>query len=55
MVAYLDTLFLHNTISDPMKQNILTAVSAVSGTDTKNQAKTAIYLVLSSSQYQVQR
>jgi uncharacterized protein (DUF1800 family) len=55
MVAYLDTLFLHNTISDPMKQNILTAVSAVSGTDTRNQAKTAIYLVLSSSQYQVQR
>ncbi|HWZ96310.1 MAG TPA: DUF1800 family protein [Candidatus Dormibacteraeota bacterium] len=55
MVALLDTLFLHNTISDPMKQGILTAIGAVSSTDTKNQAKTAIYLVLSSSQYQVQR
>jgi uncharacterized protein (DUF1800 family) len=55
MVAWLDTLFLHNTLSVPMKQSILTAMSAVSGTDTKNQAKAAIYLVLSSSQYQVQR
>ena len=55
MVAWLDTMFLHNTISDPMKQSILTAVAAVSSTDTKNQARTAIYLVLSSSQYQVQR
>jgi len=55
MVAYLDTMFLHNTISDPMKQSILTALGAVNATDTKNQAKTAIYLVLSSSQYQVQR
>ena len=55
MVAWLDTLFLHNTISDAMKQDILTAVSAVSSTDTKNQARAAIYLVLSSSQYQVQR
>ena len=54
MVAWLDTMFLHNTISDSTKQSILTAVSAVGGTDTKNEAKTAIYLVLSSSQYQVQ-
>lgn len=55
MVAYLDTMFLHNTISDGMKQDILTAINAVSSSDTKNQAKAAIYLVLSSSQYQVQR
>jgi uncharacterized protein (DUF1800 family) len=55
MVSWLDTMFLHNTISDAMKQSILTAVSAVSGTDTRNQARAAIYLVLSSSQYQVQR
>ena len=55
MIAWLDTLFLHNTMSDSMKQTILTAVNAVNTTDTKNQARAAIYLVLSSSQYQVQR
>jgi hypothetical protein len=38
-----------------MKQSILTAVNTVTSTDTTNQARAAIYLVLSSSQYQVQR
>jgi len=55
MVAWLDTQLLHGTISDSMKQSILTAVNAASSTDTSKQAKAAIYLVLSSSQYQVQR
>jgi uncharacterized protein (DUF1800 family) len=55
MVAWLDTQLLHGTISDSMKQSILTAVNAASSTDTSRQAKAAIYLVLSSSQYQVQR
>jgi uncharacterized protein (DUF1800 family) len=55
MVAWLDTNLLHGTISDSMKQSILTAVNASSSTDTTKQAKAAIYLVLSSSQYQVQR
>jgi uncharacterized protein (DUF1800 family) len=55
MVAWLNTQFLHGTLSDTAKQSILTAVNAVSATDLKTQAKTAIYVVLSSSQYQVQR
>jgi uncharacterized protein (DUF1800 family) len=55
MLAWLDTQLLHGTLSDSVKQSILTAVNANSSTDTNNQAKTAIYLVLSSSQYQVQR
>ncbi len=55
MVAWLDTQLLHGTMSDSMKQSILTAVNTVTSTDTTNQAKAAIYLVLSSSQYQVQR
>ena len=54
MVTWLDNLFLHGTMSSSMKQSILTAVNAVSATDTTNQAKTAIYLVTASSQYQVQ-
>jgi uncharacterized protein (DUF1800 family) len=55
MVDWLNTLFLHGTMSSQMKQSILTAMGAVGSTDTMNQAKTAIYLVTSSSQYQVQR
>jgi uncharacterized protein (DUF1800 family) len=55
MLTMLNNLFLHGTMSDQMKSSIMTAESAVGATDTTNQAKTAIYLVTSSSQYQVQR
>src|SRR5262249_18518317 len=55
MLDYLNTLLLHGTMSPAMRQNILTAVNTVTSTDTKNQARAAIYLVASSSQYQVQR
>ena len=55
MVDWLNTQLLHSTMSDQMRQSILNAVNANSSTDTNNQAKSAIYLVLSSSQYQVQR
>ena len=54
MVDYLNTYLLHGTMSSQGKQSILTAMSAV-GSSTKNQARMALYLVLSSSQYQVQR
>ena len=55
MLDYLNTLLLHGTMSSSMRQDILTAVNSVTSTDTKNQARTAIYLVACSSQYQVQR
>jgi uncharacterized protein (DUF1800 family) len=61
MVAWLNNLLLHGTMSDPTKQSILTAIGAItkatppSTTDLTNQAKAAIYVVASSSQYQVQR
>ena len=55
IVSWLNNLFLHGTMSSQMQSSIMTALSAVSSTDTTNQAKTAIYLVTSSSQYQVQR
>ena len=54
MVAWLDTLFMHGSTPDQMKQTILTAVGAVDPTDTTGQAQAAIYLYLSSSMYQVQ-
>lgn len=55
MADWLNTLFLHGTMSSQMKSSMVTALGALSATDTKDQAKAAIYLVTSSSQYQVQR
>ena len=55
MADWLNTLFLHGTMSSQTKQSIVTALGALSSTDTKDQAKAAVYVVTSSSQYQVQR
>jgi hypothetical protein len=55
MVDALNALLLHGSMSADMKTAILTAVQAVpAGTNqAKRQAQTAIYLIASSSQYQV--
>jgi len=52
----LNTLLLHGAMSSSDRASILTAVNAVPAGTTQNllRAKTAIYLILSSSQYQVQ-
>ncbi len=55
LVDALNTKLLHGTMSAQMKSTILTAVQAVASTDPQTRARTAIYLVASSSQYQVQR
>jgi uncharacterized protein (DUF1800 family) len=54
MLAWLNTMFLHSSMADQMKQTILTAVNAVDPTKPAAQAQAAIYLVTSSSMYQVQ-
>ena len=54
MVAWLDTLFLHGTTPDQMKQTILTAMGALDPADINGQAQAAIYIFTSSSMYQVQ-
>lgn len=54
MISWLDTLFLHGTTPDEMKQVISTALSALDPSDTTGQAKAAIYLYTSSAMYQVQ-
>jgi len=51
----INTKLMHGTMSEQMKNTILTAVLAVADTDPLLRARTAIYLVASSSQYQVQR
>jgi uncharacterized protein (DUF1800 family) len=57
LVNALDKLLLHGTLSPSARATVLAAVNAVpSGTNQNlNRAKTAIYLIASSSQYQVER
>jgi hypothetical protein len=51
----LNYLMLHSTMTNEMKTQIVTAVNAVSATNAIKRVRTAVYLVASSSQYQVQR
>ncbi len=54
----LDTLnvkMMHGTMTAQNKATIMTAVNAVAATDPLTRARTAIYLIATSSQYQVQR
>ena len=55
LVARLDALLLHRTLSAAARQTIVTAVNAVPSTDALMRARTAFYLVASSSQYPVER
>jgi uncharacterized protein (DUF1800 family) len=55
LVDTLNTRMMHGAMSAQMKSTILTAVQAVASTNTLLRAQTAIYLVATSSQYQVQR
>ncbi len=55
LVDALDQLLLHGTMSSEMRSSIVGAVSAVAAANTLERARTAAYLVLTSSQYQVER
>ena len=55
LVDKLDRLLMHGTLSSEAHAAIVTAVNAISATDTLARAKTAFYLVATSSQYQVER
>jgi uncharacterized protein (DUF1800 family) len=46
---------MNGTMSAAMRDAIVTAVNAVAASDTATRARTALYLVFSSTQYQVQR
>jgi len=54
MMAWMNTMLMHGSMPDQMKTIILGAVNTVNAADTQGQAKAAIYLVTSSSMYQVQ-
>ena len=55
LVNELNSLFLHGTMSGAMRTSIVNAVSAVDPANALKRARTAIYLVLTSAQYQVER
>jgi uncharacterized protein (DUF1800 family) len=56
LLATLNTLMMHGTMSSSMQSSILTAMQAVPSGSTQAlvQAETAIYLIATSSEYQVQ-
>ena len=51
----LNTKMMHGTMTAQNKATMMTAVNALAATDTIGRARAAIYLVATSSQYQVQR
>lgn len=55
LVNALNTRLLNGTMPDHMRNTILSAVTAIPKTDPAGRAKTAIYLVVTSAEYQVQR
>ena len=55
LVNELDRRLLHGSMSAPMRDSIVAAVTAVPASDSPRRVRTAVYLVLTSSQYQVQR
>jgi len=57
LIDALNALFLHGTMSADMRQSINTALASIPNTtaNKRKRVQTAIYLVLVSSQYQVQR
>ena len=55
MVDAMNLQLLHGTMIPTMRAAILTAVSAVPNSDPLGRARTAAHLIVSSSQYQIQR
>jgi uncharacterized protein (DUF1800 family) len=55
LVESLNVLMMHGTMSAAMRDSIIQAVSAVPAANTLKRARTALYLVATSSQYQVER
>jgi hypothetical protein len=55
LVDELNRRMLHSTMSATMRTTIINAVTTVSATDTLGRVRQAVYLVATSSQYQVQR
>ena len=55
LVDALNAGMMHGTMSQLVKNNIVTAVNSIASSDPAGRTRTAIYLVATSSQYQVER
>ena len=55
LLDVLNARMLHGTMSAQMRASILTAVTSIVSTNTLARAQSAVYLVATSSQYQIQR
>jgi uncharacterized protein (DUF1800 family) len=55
LLDVLNQRMMHGTMSSQMRDTIQTAVNAVASTNPLSRAQTAVYLIVTSSQYQVQR
>ena len=55
LLDHLNTRMMHGRMSSQMRTSIITAVNAVASTNPLARAQTALYLIATSSQYQVQR
>ena len=55
LVEAFNELLLHGTMSDDMRQSVTNAVASIPASSRRSRVQTAIYLILTSSQYQVQR
>ena len=51
----LNALLLHGAMPPAMRSGLVTAVNTIAATDTLTRARTAFYLVVTSSEYQVER
>jgi uncharacterized protein (DUF1800 family) len=55
MADYLNMLLMHGTMSEAMQTGLIQAINAVAASNTLKRARTAVYLVTTAAQYQVQR
>ncbi len=55
LINTLDQLFLHSTMDQNMRTQLLTVINSIPAKNPLLRSQTAFYLVLTSSQYQVQR
>ena len=55
LLDHLNNRMMHGAMTPQMKSTIITAVNTVASTDTLGRARAALYLIFTSSQYQVQR
>jgi hypothetical protein len=55
LVAELNNLMMNGAMSSALQSTIITAVNAYAATDTLDRVRTALYLVASSPQFQVER